>query len=37
MQQNCFKFFLLQEVEASGNNIEKESQKARPKLKVYIF
>ena len=37
MQQNCFKIFLLQKVEASGNNIEKESQEARPKLKIYIF
>ena len=29
--------FILQETAASGNNIEKESQKPRPKLKIYIF
>ena len=29
--------FILQEAAASGNNIEKESQKPRPKLKIYIF
>ena len=33
MQQKLFQNFLPQEVGASGNNIEKESQKPRPKLK----
>ena len=38
MQQKLFeKFFLAQEAGASGNNIEKESQKPHPKLKMYIL
>ena len=40
MQQKLFQFFLQQDTEAFGNNIEKEPQKPRPKLKkdvYYIF
>ena len=38
MQQKLFQiFFFSQEAGASGNNIEKESQKPRPKLKIFIF
>ena len=37
VQQNNFKMFLPQEVGASENNLEKESQKPLPKLKIYIF
>ena len=41
MQQNFFQFFLPQEAWAFENNIEKEPQKPRPKLKklyaLYIF
>ena len=29
--------FIPQEAAASENNVEKESQKPRPKLKTYIF
>ena len=32
-----FKIFLSQEAGASGNNIEKEMQKPRPKLKKHIY
>ena len=35
--QNYIKVFLPQEAEALGNNIEKEPQKPRPKLKKYIY
>ena len=35
--KNYFKIFLSQEARASGNNIEKEPQKTRPKLKKYIY
>ena len=35
--KNYFKVFLPQEVGAFGNNIEKESQKPRPKLKKYVY
>ena len=34
--KNCFKFALPQEAAASENNIEKEPQKPRPKLKKYV-
>ena len=37
MQQKSFQFFLPQESGASGNNIEKESQKPRPKSKIHLF
>ena len=38
MQQKLFKNFLLQEVGASRNNIEKELQKPLPKLKkIYML
>ena len=38
MQQKIFKIFSSQEAGASGNNIEKEPQKPRPKLKkTYIL
>ena len=38
MQRNFFFFFFLpQEGEAFGNNIEKETQKARRKLKKYVY
>ena len=32
--KKIFKFFLPQETGASGNNIERESQKPHPKLKI---
>ena len=35
--KNYFKIFLSQEAGASENNIEKERQKPRPKLKKYIY
>ena len=35
--KNYFNIFLSQEVGASGNNIEKEPQKPRPRLKKYIL
>ena len=35
--KSFFKFFLPQEAGALGNNIEKERQKPRPKLKKYIL
>ena len=34
-RKNYLKIFLFQEAGASGNNIEKEPQKPRPKLKKY--
>ena len=38
MQQKLFNFFLPQEAGAFGNNLEKEPQKPRPKLKnVYVI
>ena len=37
MQQRLNQFFLSQETGDFGNNIEKESQKQRPKLKKYIY
>ena len=37
MQQSYFKFFLAQEAGAFGNNIGKEPQKPRPKLKKYVY
>ena len=37
MQQKLFQFFLLQGAGAFRNNIEKELQKPRPKLKKYIY
>ena len=38
MQQKLVQFFLQQEAEAFGNNIEKEPQKPRPKLKnMYVI
>ena len=36
MQQKKFFFFLPQEVEAFGNNIEKKRQKPCPNFKKYI-
>ena len=33
MQQKLFQIFLSQEAGGSGNNIERKSQKPRPKLK----
>ena len=33
MHQNLFQFFVSQKAETCGNNIEKELQKPRPKLK----
>ena len=36
MQQKNY-FFLPQEAEAFGNNIEKEPQKPRPKLEKYSY
>ena len=35
--KNYFKISLSQEAEASGNNIEKELQKRRPRLKKYVY
>ena len=35
--KNHFKISLSQESGASGNNIEKEPQKSRPKLNEYIY
>ena len=35
--KSFFKIFLSQEAGAFGNNIEKERQKLRPKLKKYIY
>ena len=35
--KNYYKIFLPQKVGAFGNNIKKELQKARPKLKKYIY
>ena len=35
--KNYFKFFLTQEAEAFGNNIEKEPQKPRPRLTKYVY
>ena len=37
MQQKLFQNFLPQEAGAFGNNIEKEPQKSRPKLKKYVY
>ena len=37
MQQNLFQFFLPQETGAFGNNIEKEPQKPRPNLKIWVY
>ena len=37
MLQKLFQSVLPQEAGASGNNIEKESQKPYPKLKIYIL
>ena len=37
MLQKLFQFFLPQEAGAFGNNIEKEPQKPRPKLKKYAY
>ena len=37
MQQKIFHNFLPQEAGAFGNNIEKETQKPRPKLGKYIY
>ena len=37
MQQKLFQFFLPQEAGVFGNDIEKERQKPRPKLKKYII
>ena len=37
MQQKLFKDFFTQEAGTSGNNIVKEPQKPRPKLKLYIL
>ena len=36
-RKSHFKFFLPLEAGASGNNIEKKSQKVHPKLKIYLF
>ena len=35
--KNCFNISLSQEVGAFGNDIEKNSQKPRPKLKKYLY
>ena len=35
--KNYFKFFLPKEAGAFGNNIEKEPQKPRQKLKKYVY
>ena len=35
--KNYFKIFLPQEAGASGNSIEKEPQKSRPKLKKRVY
>ena len=35
--KNYFKFFLTQEAEAFGNNIEKEPQKPPPRLTKYVY
>ena len=37
MHQKLLKLFLSQEVQASENNIEKEPEKPRPKLNIYIY
>ena len=37
MQQKLFQIFLPQEAGAFANNIEKESQKPRPKLKKCVY
>ena len=37
MLQKLFEFFLLQEARAFGNNIAKEPQNPRPKLKEYFI
>ena len=37
MQKQLFQFFLPQEAGAFENNIEKEPQKPRPKLKKYVY
>ena len=37
MKQKLFRNFLSHETGASGNNIEKESQKPRPILKKYSY
>ena len=37
MQRKLFQNFLRQEARASANNIEKESEKPRLKLEMYIF
>ena len=37
MQQNLCQFFLPWEAEAFWNNMEKEPQKPRPKLKKYVY
>ena len=37
MQQKLFQTFLPQETGTFGNNIEKEPQKPRPKLKKYVY
>ena len=37
MYQKVFQNVSSQEVGASGNNIEKETQKPHPNLKKYIF
>ena len=37
MQKKLFQNFLSQEVATSENNIEKEPQKPRPRLKKYIY
>ena len=35
--KNYYKVFLPQEAAAFENNIEKETQEARPKLKKYVY
>ena len=37
MMQKKFNFFLLQESGAFGNNVKKEPQKSRPKLKRHLY
>ena len=37
MQQKLFQIFSPQEAGAFGNNIQKEPQKPRPKLKKYVY
>ena len=37
MQQQLFPNFLSQEAGASGNNIERELQKAMPKTEKYLY